>query len=497
MGRLHGYFDLAQKLLPCANMTSVTARADQAVPGRVIAQKYRLDCLLGEGGMGSIWQAFNLQLELPVAIKLLRSDLDTSELAERLRIEARAAAKLAHPSIVRVFDIGETPWGEPFIVMELLRGESLADVLERGALAPTEAVQLLLPIADALALAHSRGVIHRDLKPENIFLATAGSGVQPKLLDFGIAKVMSVEAGGARALTQTGTLLGSPDYMSPEQAYGHSDIDERTDIWSFCVVLYEALTGSTPFQGDSCPSVLRSVVRDEPASLEAFAVDPQLAALIARGLRKERSQRPASILELGQALAAWLASRGVGEDATGTSLETKWLGHAFAPGLPVPVTGSPSLESLGEQATLRSVPSPRAASRQPLTLLEARRPGRRILSAAVVVSALAGGAAWASWDRSQRRPGSLGPATLGVGTNVEVASRHLQPSVATPAAHIAVDVLPVPPRAVAPLASANPALALKSVAGAQASTLQARAAPLPPALPRALPARNVDLINPY
>jgi len=475
----------------------MTARSDDATAGSVIANKYRLDSLLGEGGMGSIWRAFNLQLELPVAIKLLRTDLDAAELGQRLRVEARAVAKLVHPSIVRVFDIGETEWGDPFIVMELLEGESLAHLLDRGPLAPTEALRLLLPIADALALAHSRGVIHRDLKPENIFLASHGDALEPKLLDFGIAKVMSIEAAGERAVTQVGTLLGSPDYMSPEQAYGRSDIDERTDVWSFCVVVYEALTGRRPFQGESCSSVLRSVVRDEPASLETFGVEAELATLIARGLMKNPEQRPSSIFELGRELARFLTARGVFQDATGAALDMKWLGRAVTPLLPPPLPPpSASPLSLAEQATLHSVTSPRALPRhQPIVLGSQRRGWRRVLGAAVVVTSLAGGAAWATWDRAVP-PASPSSAAELPSLGASVVEGHPRATLTTPASIISVDNLP--PQPLAPAKVPLPTTKAPAIATAPAA---AHGAPRPFAssLPRALPARgqSIDLLNPY
>jgi eukaryotic-like serine/threonine-protein kinase len=475
-------------------MTSV-APSEKAAEGSVIANKYRLDRLLGEGGMGSVWQAFNLQLEVAVAIKLLRADLDEAELGERLRIEARAAAKLTHPSIVRVFDVGETEWGDPFIVMELLRGESLWTLLEQGALAATDALQLLLPIAEALALAHSRGIVHRDLKPENIFLTRDDNGiVQPKLLDFGIAKVMSGGTTGARALTQTGTLLGSPDYMSPEQAYGRADLDERTDVWSFCVVLYEALARRTPFAGENCSAVLRNVVGSEPVPLEAFGVETELALLVARGLSKDREERPASILELGRELAMFLVMRGVLQDVTGSSLQVKWLGRWQPPSQPT-APESASLAALGEQATLRSVTRPNLRSSSEPIVLETRQRGRRrMLSTAVVVTALAGGGAWASWDRSAARLRSVGAAGPEAAAYVE--APHPLPILAAPPAVVAVDAAPAVPHAA--VLGASPARKPPPLA-TQPTTFHVAPAPATSALPRALPARNskLDLLNPY
>jgi eukaryotic-like serine/threonine-protein kinase len=291
--------------------------------GSVIDGKYRLEGLLGEGGMGAVWWAHHLQLDLPVAVKLLRAGGDQRLLSERLKLEARAAAQLVHPAIVRVFDVDESERGEPFIVMELLRGESLADLLERGRLSEQNAVQTVLPIAEALVLAHSRGIVHRDLKPHNVFLAEEAERLQPKLLDFGIVKLMDQERHSG-SLTDTGISVGSPDYMSPEQARGSKDVDYRTDIWSLCVMLYEAVTCETPFHGDNYNALMRAIVENEPRPLGEH-VDARLAELISWGLRKEREERPTSIQELGRELARWLVEQGVTEDVCGASLDARWL----------------------------------------------------------------------------------------------------------------------------------------------------------------------------
>ncbi len=302
--------------------------AGSFVEGSVILGKYQLESLVGEGGMGAVWSALNLQLESRVAIKLLRGGPKCDELVERLKIEARAVAQLQHPAIVRVFDIGETEHGEPFIVMELLTGEGLGQVLSRGRLSCVEAVQIMLPIAEALAPAHKKGIVHRDLKPDNIFISRTDEGTQPKLLDFGIAK-LSAEASAARNLTQSGTLIGSPDYMSPEQAYGSEDVDQRSDIWSFSVVLYELITGSVPFKAANSHALLRAIVEAEPAPFPSAAnVDDGLAQIIRSGLHKDKELRPESMRDFGSELARWLLARNVLEDSCGGSLEAKWNGRA-------------------------------------------------------------------------------------------------------------------------------------------------------------------------
>jgi serine/threonine protein kinase len=294
------------------------------VAGEIIADKYRLIRRLGEGGMGSVWVARNLALDAQVAIKLMRRDVETPGAAERLLNEARATARLKHPSVVRIFDFGRTRRDDPFIVMELLTGENLGDVLEReGRLPSTHAVQLLLPIADGLHAAHAKGIIHRDLKPENIFLAEGDGRVQPKVLDFGIARLDRVDD---HRLTQAGTVLGSPDYMAPEQARGLDDIDHRADLWAFCVVLYECLTGRVPFEDANYNALLRHIIEDPiPATLEFAAGDIELWAILERGFSKDREERWRDMRQLSRALAHWLVAHGVTEDVCGQSLRAAWL----------------------------------------------------------------------------------------------------------------------------------------------------------------------------
>ena len=310
-------------------------------PGDVIAGKYALEELIGSGGMGAVFRARNTTIDMPVALKLIRTDLDRELLRGRLLQEARAAAKLTHPAIVRVFDVGTTALGDPFIVMELLHGLSLAKLLEReGRLSSVRVVQLLLPIADALAVAHAKGFVHRDVKPDNVFIANDEEGqLQPKLVDFGIVK-HELQNGDSQ-LTQVGAVLGSPDYMSPEQARGLDSIDHRSDIWSFSVVLYESICGVPPFQSTSYNALLRLIVETEPLSLrERQASDQELSSIVARGLSKDPNDRFATIGQLGKALAGWLSAQGINEDACGVSVEARWLSRTTDPSLPGRVSRS-------------------------------------------------------------------------------------------------------------------------------------------------------------
>jgi eukaryotic-like serine/threonine-protein kinase len=295
------------------------------IAGEVIADKYRLVRPLGEGGMGALWVAQNLALDVQVALKLIRADIASESANDRLLNEARTAARLKHPSIVRIFDFGRTRRGDPFIVMELLTGQSLGERLEMQRRLPaTYTIQLLLPIAEALAAAHRHGIVHRDLKPDNIFLAESDGRLQPKIVDFGIAKLDQGPTNGR--LTQDGAVLGSPEYMSPEQARGDEHADHRADIWSFCVMLYECVTGVVPFTDDNYHALLRRIIEREPASiLDLSAGDRELWNILSRGLHKDQDQRWQKIRDLGDALAGWLVERGVTEDICGHSLRASWL----------------------------------------------------------------------------------------------------------------------------------------------------------------------------
>jgi serine/threonine-protein kinase len=297
--------------------------------GSVVAQKYRLVRVLGEGGMGAVWVAQNLTLGVQVALKLIRAEIEgkVDGLSERLLTEARAAAAIGHPAIIQVFDFGVTEHREPFIAMELLHGESLSQVLKkRGRVAAGRAVRTLLPVIEALVIAHQRGIVHRDLKPDNIFLAQQANRVQPKVLDFGIAKLSQ---GFSANLTCEGTVLGSPAYMSPEQARGESDVDFRTDMWALCVVLYEMITGVHPFTGANWHGLMWSIMEGKPKTLADHQIqEPALWAILQRGLSKEREQRYGSLFELGQQLALWLIDQGVTRDICNASLKSTWLERA-------------------------------------------------------------------------------------------------------------------------------------------------------------------------
>ncbi len=326
----------------------------------VIGDKYRLDALLAEGGMGSVWVATNLVLERKVAIKVLHSSA-RSDLAEaRLLREARAAAQIGHANIIQVFDFGYVASGEPFIVMELLRGEDLSVRLSRvGRLSAAEAVKLMLPVASALAAGHAKGIVHRDMKPGNVFIAVDDVGNEiPKVVDFGIAKVQTPKH--TPKLTMEGRVVGSPEYLSPEQARGEDDLDATTDVWALCVTLYEAVTGDLPFHDENYNRLLRHIIEDTPRPITDYAAgDPALWSIIARGLSKHRRARWPSMEELGRALEGWLDQHGV-EDIPRVRFASIPKGADDFPAHPPAIVQRSDTTDDGEDAepTLLKVPPP-------------------------------------------------------------------------------------------------------------------------------------------
>ncbi len=264
----------------------------QGREGLVLGGKYTLEVLLGGGAMGEVWRARNLALGRSVAIKLLRAEHTAEpEIVARFLREARAANLVRHENVVDVIDVGEDG-GRPFLVQELLEGKDLgAHLSEVGhGLSMDDAMAILLPIVEAVAFAHGRGVVHRDLKPENVFLARTERGVVPKLLDFGISHV---RAEGAARMTATGVALGTPAYMAPEQIKGVRNVDVRTDIWALGVLIHEVLSGELPFKGETVADHFVQVATANPTPLTTAAphAPSALARIVAKCLRRSPAQR--------------------------------------------------------------------------------------------------------------------------------------------------------------------------------------------------------------
>ncbi|MGE0790502.1 MAG: serine/threonine-protein kinase [Sandaracinaceae bacterium] len=273
---------------------------DQWIGAR-IADRYRLDRMIGQGGMGTVYEAVHLWTERRIALKLIETD--ASEIrAKRILSEARSAASVRHPHLVEVLDVGSVDPTTMYLVLELLHGESLESLLDRkGPLRAADTLDIVVPILDALHALHKANIVHRDVKPGNIFLDDDGSGrIVPKLLDLGISKRLDANDN----LTATGSLLGTPSHMPPEQARGVKDIGPSADIWAIGVVLFECLTGQRPFVHDTLPGLLHLIATERPAPIASIATSlPRaLAAAVDRALAYDAADRHASAKEFADAL---------------------------------------------------------------------------------------------------------------------------------------------------------------------------------------------------
>jgi serine/threonine protein kinase len=277
--------------------------------GRLVAEKYRLDRLLGEGAAGAVWEAENVLVGRKVAIKLLHAELaEDPVIRARFLAEARAAARIAHPNVVDVFDIGNDE-GRPFMVMELCLGETLEHVLDsRGAVGATYACELMLQVLSALAAAHEIGIVHRDLKPGNIMVVhPRPDRPSVKVLDFGIAKGVFAED---VVPDETGLLFGTPEYIAPEAATGGT-VDARSDLYAAGCILYELLAGRPPFVGNSPTVVLAAMLTTAPPPLRSLApqVPAALEQVVHATLAKEPEGRPQSAREFIALLAPFTDAR--------------------------------------------------------------------------------------------------------------------------------------------------------------------------------------------
>jgi serine/threonine protein kinase len=321
--------------------------------GAVVGGRYRLDRLLGEGGMGMVWAATQKTTLQPVALKFLKGDYGHSEATRRrFEREARAAARVKHPNVVKINEVLELEDGSPVIVMELLVGESLGQVLEREKkLTLTRLARELLPAVSAVGTAHSLGIVHRDLKPDNIFLAQESGHSVVKVLDFGIAKLTATEGDAAKTagLTGTGSMLGTPFYMSPEQAFGEKDVDHRADVWALGIIFYQCLSGLLPTRADNMGQILKIIVTQgiPPLASVAPGVPQDVAELIGRMLSRDKAARPRDLREVYNVLRRY------------GDVDVKSFDGAIAPPAgsdgSLPPTGSGPNPALGDSSGARRV----------------------------------------------------------------------------------------------------------------------------------------------
>jgi len=351
--------------------------------GDILDGKYRVERVLGVGGMGIVVAATHLQLDQRVALKfLLPAALGNPSVVARFAREARAAVRIQSEHVARVIDVGTLTTGSPYMVMEYLEGGDLAATLEtRGPLPVVETVTYLLEACEAIAEAHAIGVVHRDLKPANLFLAKR-SGRDPmiKVLDFGISKTTDPAVSG---LTQTSTVMGSPLYMSPEQMMSSRDVDLRTDIWSLGVILYELLVGEPPFVADTMPQIVFMVTSGDAPPLAAKRPDAPagLAEVVRRCLRRAPEERFANVADFAKALVPFGSSR------AGVSLERieRVLGTAGA-SMRAPVDPLLAPLNITEPIPIESLPA----------LPTRSQPMRMVAAVLVLLLVLGAAALWSS-----------------------------------------------------------------------------------------------------
>jgi formylglycine-generating enzyme required for sulfatase activity len=290
-----------------SRLTPSPARAGDLSPGTILRAKYRILGELARGGMGVVYTAEDLKLKRTVALKFLSPELTREpEARERFVHEAQAASELDHPNICTIHEIDETEAGQMYIAMAYYRGESLKDRIKRGPLEVNEALETAIQLARGLEKAHQRSIIHRDIKPANILMTEDGLA---KIVDFGLARL-----GGTTRVTRTGTTMGTVAYMSPEQAQGH-EVDQRTDLWSLGVVLYDMLAGQLPFKGEREASLLYSIVHEPPQRLKSLRpnVPPELDRIVQRALEKKPESRYPSAAEMLKDLTGYQESLRVSE----------------------------------------------------------------------------------------------------------------------------------------------------------------------------------------
>jgi eukaryotic-like serine/threonine-protein kinase len=292
-----------------ADTSEPALEPSDSMVGSVLEQRYEIVRKIGQGGMGAVYEATHKLIGKRVAVKvLLDKYAQKDQIVARLEQEARLASSIGHANIIDITDFGQTADGRTFVVMEFLEGESLGALIARGGrLDPTRAVGIARQVASALGAAHQKGILHRDIKPENVFLLRRGEDDFVKVVDFGISKSLRPESGDdSPRLTQTGMVLGTPLYMSPEQARGDDELDHRIDIYALGVILYEMVTAEVPFRGTNYLNILSQVLADEPpppAQLNP-EVSADLEAVILKALEKDRAERYQTMEELAADLAA-------------------------------------------------------------------------------------------------------------------------------------------------------------------------------------------------
>ncbi len=454
-------------------------------PGELIEGKYRIIRLIGEGGMGAVYEGENTRIQRRVAIKVLHAQVASNqESVQRFEREAQAAGRIGNEHILEVLDLGSLPNGDHFMVMEYLDGEPLSErIRSAGRMRPEDLTRIAIQALDGLAAAHDVGIVHRDLKPDNIFVLREKLGHKDfvKLIDFGISKFQPL-SGGEMKMTRTGTVMGTPYYMSPEQASGSREADHRSDLYAMGVILYEAVTGRVPFDAPTFNQLLFQIVLSEPPPAEQVVPDlnPGFASIITKAMARDADHRFQSAKQFSEALRTWLAS--------GASVS-----------VPPPADVNPLLPRSNQGSSPAFAPTPMPGERASMSALGASSAGPGTSAPNTV-------AAWATAP-SERIPTSKAPvivlAVLGFlvlaggafgayrwlghkapDTPTDVASTAISSQPTSPVESAPIPVIPqipavdsavVDPVASAPVASAVPSASVAAPASAQAAAATAAA----------------------
>jgi serine/threonine protein kinase len=428
--------------------------------GEILDAKYRVERVLGVGGMGVVVAATHVQLHTRVALKfLLPAALGNAQIVERFAREARAAVQIQSEHVARVTDVGTLPTGSPYMVMEYLEGGDLADVVAKaGPMPVTQAVGYVLQACEAIAEAHSLGIVHRDLKPANLFLARrTGRDSVVKVLDFGISKTND---SGPSGLTQTSAMMGSPYYMAPEQMMSSKDVDARADIWALGIILYELLAGTPPFVAETMPEIVYMVTQRDPPALAEKRPDvpPGLADVVVRCLFRDPAQRYANVAKLAAALASFGPPR--------SEISVERISRVLG------ATEPPPPDASGKVAQPMQLTSSTWASSQ----TGMRAPSKVRIAVVVGASMISLGGAFVGWRalRSSSEPprADRPPATA-------VALPATSASAPSPSTSAVLTPLPEAPIEPALTTTANAAASIPPVAAGHKTSVRPKASPMP------------------
>jgi serine/threonine-protein kinase len=438
--------------------------------GQIIEGKYRIVRLLGEGGMGAVYEGENVRIHRRVAIKVLHSNVaENVDAVQRFEREAQAAGRIGSDHIVEVLDLGNLPEGDRFMVMEYLDGESLSGRIQsRGRLTPREAAPLMVQLLEGLGAAHGAGIIHRDLKPDNVYLLRSkkGTGDFVKILDFGISKFNKLNSDSGMSMTRTGAVMGTPYYMSPEQAKGSKEMDHRSDLYSAGVILYEAITGQVPFNAETFNELIFKIVLEAPAPPQTHVpdLDPAFSSIMQKSMAREQRDRFQSAQEFSDALGAWLGS--------GQGVAAVPLAQTPAPGAP----GAP--RPIGQHPALGQTPppwanTPGATSEQSMPQGTApKKSNTAVVAAIAAVVALGGGGALAYKVMAKSPPAE--PATV---LAAPAATAPAPVAAPTPAEPAKAEPAKIEPAKIEPAKTTEPAPADTAAASAATAKKVAPAAP--------------------